>query len=304
VSDPWVAPGAEETSAQHGPGRTAVETPAGRGPFLRPRTMADLLDGGFVFLKQQPRTAITIAAVFAIPIQLVVAWLQRDSIGSAGLVEIFSDPTGFNSAAATEDGGGSGLASVIGLVGPSVALPFIAGAVAAVLSATHSGRAITAGEALRAAGRRWWALLAAWVLVHLLEGVATVLLVLPMLAVMALCLVTAPAIVLEGLGPVAGMRRSFRLCSGRFWSVLAVGVVSGLVVGLVSEALVVIPQLIGESVGGTVGWVLVGVSGSVASLIAWPVLAAVTVLVYFDLRVRLEGLDLELDAVDLFRRDR
>jgi hypothetical protein len=48
------------------------------------------------------------------------------------------------------------------------------------------------------------------------------------------------------------------------------------------------------------GWVLTAASGILTSLITMPVVAATTVLIYLDLRVRTEGLDLELDATEVF----
>ena len=56
----------------------------------------------------------------------------------------------------------------------------------------------------------------------------------------------------------------------------------------------------GGILGGTIGWLLLGVGQSFASLVTIPVVAATTALLYLDLRLRLEGLDLELDALAAF----
>ena len=49
-----------------------------------------------------------------------------------------------------------------------------------------------------------------------------------------------------------------------------------------------------------IGWVLPGAVGILTQVITMPVVAAITVLIYLDLRVRTEGLDLELDALEAF----
>ncbi|MGH2683926.1 MAG: hypothetical protein ACRDJP_00475, partial [Actinomycetota bacterium] len=74
-------------------------------PLLRPATSGDLLDGGYTFLKGRPRAAIAIAAVFVIPLQIVIAWLQRDVLGGGAFTEALSDPTGSALFADDQDAG-------------------------------------------------------------------------------------------------------------------------------------------------------------------------------------------------------
>jgi hypothetical protein len=49
-----------------------------------------------------------------------------------------------------------------------------------------------------------------------------------------------------------------------------------------------------------IGWILPAAVGVVSSLVTMPLVAGITVLIYLDLRVRTEGLDLELRAADAF----
>ena len=153
----------------------------------------------------------------------------------------------------------------------------------------------------RAPCARAWPLLAAWVLVHVLEAVSVIGLVLP-LAVMTWFLVTAPVIGAEGLGPVDAMRRSARLVSRRFWMVLGAGPArrarreplrDGHRPG--AHRPVRVPRHRGDRLG-----CCPPVIGILTQLITMPVVAGITVLIYLDLRVRTEGLDLELDAIEAF----
>ena len=50
------------------------------------------------------------------------------------------------------------------------------------------------------------------------------------------------------------------------------------------------------------GWPLLALGGIINQMIMTPFVAASTVLLYLDLRVRSEGLDLELEIADVFDR--
>jgi hypothetical protein len=99
------------------------------------------------------------------------------------------------------------------------------------------------------------------------------------------------------VGPIDAMRRSARLVSRRFWNVLGLALLCWLVEQLFGSAIGLIPTFFSLFMGTEgVGWVLPGVVGILAELVTLPVVAATTVLIYLDLRVRTEGLDLELRA--------
>src|SRR3546814_20411657 len=112
---------------------------------------------------------------------------------------------------------------------------------------------------------------------------------------MAWFLVVAPVIGAERLGPIAAMRRSARLTSRRFWPVLGLGVLSGVVAYLFHQALGLLPTVLALVVGTDgFGWVLLASSGVLTSLITMPVVARATLLVYLHLRLRTEDPPLEL----------
>ena len=114
-------------------------------------------------------------------------------------------------------------------------------------------------------------------------------------------LVTAPVIGAEGLGPIKAMRRSARLVRRRFWPVMGLTLLSGVVATLFGYALGLVPTMLSLLLGTDgAGWLLTAASGVLTSLITMPIVAATTVLIYLDLRVRTEGLDLELDAIEAF----
>jgi hypothetical protein len=107
-----------------------------------------------------------------------------------------------------------------------------------------------------------------------------------------------PVLIAEGAVGTAALRRAFRLVRGRWWAtfgalVLAfmfqafVGLVLGIPLGFFLSS---------RDPGSTPAIVISAVIGILSSVITTPFMAAVLVLVYFDLRVRKEGFDLELLA--------
>lgn len=306
----WATPGSDaETFAPQAYVPTAPGPPPGIAatrPFassmpLHPMSVSDIIDGAFRVLKGNVRTVITVGAVFIVPAGLLVAYLQRDLLGGAGIISILDDPS--TAEAAAESSGSQNAATALSLLVESISLPFIAAGLARVVGAAYMGGEVSAGSALGVAVRRSWALAIAWFLIHLLELVGFVLLFLPGMAVMTLMVVTAPAIAVENLGPLAGMRRSFRLVRGRFWAVLAIAVLAGLIGYALRQAIVALPSIVALLIGMNRAWFLLGIGNIAALLVAQSLLALISVLVYFDTRIRSEGFDLQVMAALLARRD-
>jgi hypothetical protein len=269
---------------------------------LHPMTISDVLDGAFNLFKAELRTIVLVTAAFLVPVQLVAAFLQRGYRGGTGLVSLLSDPIAAESAI---DSGGNGQlwAGLVSLIATVVVVPFVAGAVSRIVSAAYLGERMTAGQALRAVRSRWWAFILAWLLVHLVEVAGGVMCILPGLLAMALFVAVAPAIAIEGLGPVRAMRRSFRLVKPRLWPVLGVALLSGLLTTTVGSVLSSVPSGLAFAVGLRWGWPLLAVAGIVSGLVSTPLISIVATLVYYDGRIRQEGLDLQIMAADLARGD-
>ncbi|MGK2947807.1 MAG: hypothetical protein ACSLFP_04485 [Acidimicrobiales bacterium] len=260
-------------------------------------TASDVLDGAFAILKRSPGKILGFAAVFTVPVQMVSGWLQRDILGGEGLVDLFQDDSSLTTIDQTS--GSETWAQIVLLFGPSLALVFVAAGLARLVGAWHVGHDLSFGELLSGSLKRAWPLLASWTLVHLAEGVGLLLCGLPALAAMTWFLVVAPVIGAEDLGPIEAMRRSARLTTRRFWPVLGLALLSALVATLFGYALGLLPTVLSLVVGtGGLGWIVLGAAGVLTGLITTPVVAAATVLIYLDLRVRTEGLDLELAAAE------
>jgi MFS family permease len=290
--------------------------------------IGDLLDGAFKLLKANARTVITVTAIFVVPIQFVIAFFARDLFGGNGFLDALSDPEAAESFA---DSGttGQSVATLIGWLATLVVLPFVAGAISRVVGASYLGEELSVGPALRATLRRWWALTSGWFL-HFLAEISGFILALALglavaasvseevgvgllvffgllgipvsLAAMALFVVTAPAIVMEELGPIRGLRRSAHLVRRRLFAVLGAALLSGLLANVLGSVLGFVPQIAGLVVGTERGgWLLLGLGGALPALVTTPFVAIVATLMYFDARIRQEGLDLEVMATDMAR---
>ncbi|BDZ53701.1 hypothetical protein GCM10025870_07740 [Agromyces marinus] len=116
-------------------------------------------------------------------------------------------------------------------------------------------------------------------------------------------------IVLERAGIVSSMRRSWQLTTGYFWRTFGLILLVGLIVGTVAQTVVQVPMLGGTilafildpaagptyeaiSIGSSViGMILSVLVGAIAAVVQ----AALIAVIYIDLRMRTEGLDLDLE---------
>jgi membrane-anchored glycerophosphoryl diester phosphodiesterase (GDPDase) len=123
----------------------------------------------------------------------------------------------------------------------------------------------------------------------------------------------APALLLERLGVIAALRRSWRLVAGSWWrafGILLLGaVIAGAINGLVQLPFSLVGNLVGalagrdgQSLGDVtsgmqIALVITNVGSVLASTVTAPFTAALTALLYIDLRIRREGLDVALTRV-------
>ena len=177
---------------------------------------------------------------------------------------------------------------------------FLGGALARLVSAWYAGSDLTAGDALRAAWHRAPALAAAYLVLLPLKLLGLMVCTVGIIPVMTLFALTAPAITIEGLGPIAGARRSWRLVSRRFWPCVGVIVVATIGAYVLNSIFSSVPQLLTSLLPAPFDWLGRGLVEAAVSLVVTTALVSVSVLLYLDLRIRTEGLDLELEAADVF----
>jgi hypothetical protein len=262
---------------------------------------SDLLDGSFRLLKANLGTIVLVAAVFLIPVNLVAAFFQRDLLGGYGLLDVLQDPSLAEEAAGTGASTGPLVGSLIGSLATVLVTPFIGGATSRIVAASYLGGELKAGPAMRATGRRFLVLLAVFFMTLLLKGAGLVLCLVGALVPMTLFLVTTPVVMLEEAGPVQTMARSVVLVRPRFWPVMGVGIASGLLASVLGNILATPFSLAALAIGYHWGWILAAIGAVLPALVTTPFVSILATLVYFDLRIRNEGFDLQMIAADLAR---
>jgi hypothetical protein len=290
----WGAPSPYPPLPKAGSART--------GPLpLHPMTFSDILDGSFRLLKANLRTIVLVSAVFLIPVNLVAAFFQRDLFGGYSFFRLLEDPTLFEETATGAPSDAALFGSLFAVLAGVLVTPFVGGAVSRIVAASYLGGTLEPGPAIRATGRRFLVLLAVFFCTLLLKLVGLLLCLVGALVAMTFFLVTTPAVMVEEAGPIQAMARSLTLVRPRFWPVMGIGIVSGLLATFLGNVLATPFALAALAIGYRWGWILVAIGGIVPALVTTPFVAIVATLVYFDLRIRNEGFDLQMIAAELDR---
>jgi hypothetical protein len=308
----WQQPGGwgQQPATVPGPGwgepgyQQPLDLPKGgdqrTGPLpLHPMTLSDIVDGAFKVLKANLLVAVLVTAAFQLPLDLISAYLQRNVLGGVGLLRFFQDPSLVQETNPLPFASLGELGGVILIEGVlrQYLIPFLVGcALAPVVMAAYVGTPLTAGQAIVAVLRRLHLALLAFVFVHLLELAGAVFCLLPALIAMAFFVMTAPAFSIERLGPIDAMGRSVALVGPRFWPVLGISLLAGLIAYFVNSALGWVFQLPAQLIGLGTAWPLLALGTLLPSLVTMPFIALVATLLYLDARIRREGLDLQLGA--------
>lgn len=127
------------------------------------------------------------------------------------------------------------------------------------------------------------------------------LIAVPVLYLSARWIVAVPALVNEGLGPIAALRRSWQLTVRNVWRsvfyLVLLFILSSLVVSVpltvIQQVLMLLP------IGTDIAIAMSTAIGSLFNVIWQPLYATGLVLLYFDLRVRRESYDVELQVTQL-----
>jgi hypothetical protein len=227
--------------------------------------------------------------VLAVPLHVGLTLLQR----SVGLepASVF-DSSVFD--LGSTDTGGQLLVVYGALFAQSLLLAVAGLVVAKVVVADICARPITVGQALGAL-RRLPAVFVAWLVTKLAIVVGGCFFV-GFVPVIVWTLALSPVIAVEGLGPFGGLQRSIALTSRRWFACLGVVLLTALVSTVIGLALSALPLLVGLVTPlESSAWILAAVADLLSTVIVVPIVAATAALAYFDLRVRTEGLDLQLE---------
>ena len=294
---------------------------------LRPLSLGEIFDGAFRSIRANPRVMFGFSAVIVAAATLlgglswylivptISGWLSTSTVTAD--VEQYSP--GFSDT----------MASILGIYGMIpwllLATAVLSGVLTVSVSRSVIGQTITVADLWR----RHWRRVIAVVLFSAAVGLASILtLVLLVVLVVALSSVAAglgvlvgllgvlamvvgtfwiqirllfvpPVLILEGAPVMASIARGWRLTRGSFWRILGIYLLAELVTSFASQILTVPFSMIGAvafqsdlTSGGYVA--LLSVGTALAYALPTIFLAAVVALLYVDVRIRREGLDVEL----------
>ncbi len=274
-------------SPGHAPARPAPVVGAPSLPLL-PRGVGEVVDTAIGIYRRNWKLLVGTAAVVVVPIEFLSALLNRNYFSQVRqFINAFK--TGVAPASGTN---GRGLLGSLLLF---LTLPFLTAAIATAAAGCSMGHPMTVGKVWRTALRRFWAILGLGVLRFLLIVAASFVFLVPAIYLYIKLLLSPVALMVEDAGPISAMERSWRLTSGNWWRTCGVEVLKVMVAwfGLV---LVQMPPLLLGFVSGRAGWVFLGIAGTLGQAAFIPFVVVVTVVVYFDLRIRREAFDLAVTA--------
>jgi hypothetical protein len=269
------------------PGQSAAPAPG--GVPLRPLSVGDILSGAFTLIRQNPGATLGLTASVMTTLAVSVGLIVLAAMHTASALAFVAIPLALGLVAL--ELGGLTVAMGQGLLGRKVSL----------LASVRQARA-------------GWIAVALLLFILMLTGIWIALIallrgwgVIPGLVLTAWLTVmlslTVPVVVLERRGPFAAASRSWRLIWGSYWRVFGTYLLIYLIASMISFAINLPLGFASGFLGGlgsggrtTVSLAVIFYSvGEIAivSLIA-AIEAGVVVLVYADMRMRKEGMDLVL----------
>ncbi|MBE7700707.1 hypothetical protein H9623_10385 [Oerskovia sp. Sa1BUA8] len=292
---------------------------------LRPLTLGEIFDGAFGAIRANPKvmlgmsaTVIAVATVVGLALGVLVSGIFSPQIAQLE-AELGAEAVGLTDMFPLF---GATLVSSLVL---GLAMPVVNGILITSVGQSVIGRKASAREVWDQARSKVWALLgfsilwslavgAVWFVYLLLTvlaftasvglGVAVALLGLLGVGVffawfVVRTLLVPPAMVLEGQGFASGVKRGWTVSRGSFWRLLGIYLLAYLAVWAITS---IVAQPFGL-VGGMVSvmsmfamYAIIAVGSVFTGVISAVFLAGVVSLLYIDVRMRREGLDVELTA--------
>lgn len=265
-------------------------------PQLRPLSIGEVLDAGFRLLRARFGTLVGCVLVAAFPLAVVRT-----------IIIASTDPDYYDVNAVPQDDPDTSIivGQLVALLVMGLGITLAVAACFRVISAAYLGEPVTVGASLAAAARSIPALFVAFlvlapVLLFVL-GLSRVLFV-PIVLFAFLAVkwaLTSPAIVAERVGPFRGMKRSWQLTRGNWWRSFGILLVLALMSLVIYAALIFALYASVSSLESISAPALATIDVAfilIVLVIIYPLSAAILSTLYYDLRVRNEGFDLQLLA--------
>jgi Membrane domain of glycerophosphoryl diester phosphodiesterase len=257
-------------------------------PQLRPLSVGEILDAGFRLVRHRFGTLVGCVLVPIVPLYILGTIL----VGS-------TDPNAFNVNVDSSNSGSAVAGRIIDQLLSSVAAALAIAACFKAISAAYLGERAGVRDSLRYAAGRFLPLIVAYIVVVVILIPAFVALIIPGIWLAVKLSMTFPAVVCEKAGPFRAIGRSWALTKDNWWRVfgaLVVFLVLMFVITIALGAVLGAVLLSSDTISEVAFAILTTLIGLLIAAITYPLWAAIVTVLYYDLRVRNEGFDLQLLA--------
>jgi hypothetical protein len=243
-------------------------------------TVGTILNAAFDLYRRQVRGLWAIVALIVIPAQALVWIMIRVSLtGHARAIN-----------GVIHDSSSAAVPTVAILLLGFLSAILVVGALSRLLGEAYSGLPVSWQESLGYASSQLLPLVALAVVEVAGVVVGLAMFVLPAIFLAVAWSASVPALMLERVGPIRAISRSWSLVQGHWWIVFgALLIALGIIVGVNLLGGVVAESTSFSSVDAVLA--LNAVTTAVADLVTFPLLASITVVVYVELRALKEGLE-------------
>jgi hypothetical protein len=266
-----------------------------RPQALRPLALGEQLDAAIQIYKARWKPMVKAAALVTAPVLILLAFVQSSAGNPNSMTEV--DPeTGF----VQTDERQLLLfiaATLIAVVVSVVATAIATAGVFRMVSGLYLGDEPDWRESLRFAFRRIGPVLWLLAIATVLQIIGTLLCIIPGLWMQGAFAVAMPVLLVEDVRGFKAVRRSVDLVKGRFWPTFGAVFIGGLLASFV-QGVFTAPVFAAQIVEANtvVTFLLTAIANVAGTALTLPFTAALTMVIYFDLRVRKEGFDLFLLA--------
>jgi hypothetical protein len=275
-----------------------MEAASGGAPRLRPLDLGGTLDTALKIVTRHARTLVLAVLVVVVPLEILSLIIAESTTRVYDVASGFG-LTGDRSGAVYADEGAYAAGQIaIGILGVLTALLSTVACFKAVADA-YLGHLPTPRDSVRFAARRlpsalWMTIVMVVVLIP-----AFLALVVPGIWLAVAFSMGLPVLLTEDERGWGALNRSYHLVKGHWWRVFLTLLVAYILVtvvqGIVTAVLVALATSAFDSSSFT-AHALATLARIIGLAITTPVLSAVTAILYFDLRVRKEGFNLDVLA--------
>jgi hypothetical protein len=261
---------------------------------LRPRSATEIVDASFQLLRANFLPLVTLSVAVQLPVLIIRIWAVRLGLNSAGAAD-----------------------QILGMIVPIMVFGVLLVLFALVVqcamtvaaSQVYLGVTVDAGSAIRRGLQRFVPMIATYLLVGIgfvAAGIVTAILPSSARAIAMIVLVIIgifvalrliplnTVVVLEDASPVDAIKRALFLGDGLVGHMFLASLLGGLVYAGIAIVAALVVALLGAIVPAVKDPNVEAVFQTAAGALVYPLIIAIAVVLYYDLRIRREGFDVEM----------